>query len=149
VGSEGTLTDKGRPRPFSCALRAEEGKLFAVANDYKIHGGNKLRKPMSRAIGYSVGLVVFVDAFRRGWKLVQVRTQLQDLEAQLRAVDWSYANRLRTQLQDLEARLRAVDSSYADRVRTQRQDLEARLRSVDWSYANLIHTPRDGRSVAR
>ena len=92
---------------------------------------------MSRAIGSSIGLVVFSVAFRRGWKLAKVRMQLQDLEARLRSVDWSQANQARTQLQDLEARLRSVDRSYADRVRTQRQELEARLRSLDRSYADL------------
>lgn len=97
---------------------------------------------MNRAIGYGVGLVVLIDGFRRGRKLAQVRTQLQDLEARLRAVNWSQADQMRTQLGDLEARLRAVNPSYANRVRTQLQDLEARLRSVDWSYANFMRTTR-------
>jgi phosphate uptake regulator len=95
---------------------------------------------MTRTIGYSVGWVVFIVAFYRGWKLAKVRTQLQDLEARLRSVDWSEASQARTQLQDLEARLRSVDRAYANRVRTQLQDLEARLHSVDRSYANLLRT---------
>ena len=95
---------------------------------------------MSRAIGYSVGLFVFGVAFRRGWKLAKVRTQLQDLEARLRSVDWSEVNQARTQLQDLEAGLRSVDRSYANRVRTQLQELEVRLRSAGRSYANFLRT---------
>jgi len=100
----------------------------------------KLPRLMSRAIGYGVGWIVFLVAFHRGWRLTKVRTQLQDLEARLRGVDWSEANQTRTQLQGLEARLRSVDRSYANRVRTQLEDLEARLRAVDRSYANLLRT---------
>jgi hypothetical protein len=95
---------------------------------------------MSRAIGYGIGWAVFVVAFHRGWKLGKVRTQLQDLETQLRSVDWSDATHARTRLRDLEARLRPADRSHANRVRMQREDLEARLRSVDRSYADLRRT---------
>jgi hypothetical protein len=95
---------------------------------------------MSRAIGYSIGWIVFLVAFRRGWKLGKVKTQLQDLDNRLRSMDWSEANQARTQLRDLEARLRPADRSHANRVRTQREDLEARLRSVDRSYADLRRT---------
>jgi hypothetical protein len=111
-----------------------------VANKCKIMVGGEKLPSMTRAIGYSVGWVVFIVAFYRGWKLARVKTQLQDLDARLRSVDWSEANQARTQLQDLEARLRSVDRSYANRVRTQLEDLEARLRSVDRSYANLLRT---------
>ena len=55
---------------------------------------------MSRALGYSLGLVVFLVGFRRGWKLAQVRTQLQDLEARLRSVDWSYAKLLHARAEE-------------------------------------------------
>jgi len=106
-----------------------------------MHRGRRL----SRAVGCSVGWVVFLVAFRRGWKLGKVRTQLQDLEARLRSVDWSDANQARTQLRELEARLRSFDRAYADRVRMQREDLEARLRSVDRSFADLRRTARPGR----
>jgi hypothetical protein len=95
---------------------------------------------MSRAIGYSIGWVVFLVAFRRGWKMAKVRTQLQDLETKLRSVNWSDAKHARTQLRDLEARLRPADRLHANRVRTRREDLEARLRSVDRSYAELRGT---------
>lgn len=95
---------------------------------------------MRRTIGYSVGLVVLIDGLRRGWKLAQTRTQLGDLDAQLRSVNWSYADQLRTQLRDLEARLRPVDPSYANRVRAQLGGLEAQLRSASSSYANLVRT---------
>jgi hypothetical protein len=95
---------------------------------------------MSRAIGYSIGWIVFLVAFRRGWKLGKVKTQLQDLDNRLRSMDWSEANQARTQLRDLEARLRPADRSHANRVRTQREDLEARLRSVDRSYDDLRRT---------
>jgi uncharacterized membrane protein YccC len=100
---------------------------------------------LSRAVGYSIGWVVFLVAFRRGWKLAKVRTQLQDLEARLCSVDWSDANQARTQLRELEARLRSVDRSYADRVRMQLEDLEARLRSVDRSFADLRRTASPAR----
>jgi hypothetical protein len=95
---------------------------------------------MSRAIGYSIGWIVFLVAFHRGWKLGKVKTQLQDLDNRLRSIDWSDANQARTQLRHLEARLPPADRSHANRVRTQREDLEARLRSVDRSYADLRRT---------
>ena len=97
---------------------------------------------VSKLIGAGVGFAVFIHGFRSGWKLARVRTQLQDLDARLRSVDWSYANRVRTELQGLEARLRSVDSSHANRMRTLLQDIDARLRSLDWSYANLVRTSR-------
>jgi uncharacterized protein YjbI with pentapeptide repeats len=95
---------------------------------------------VSRAIGYSLGWVLFLAAFRKGWKLGKLRTQLQDLDTRLRSVDWSDANLAKTHLRSLETRLRSVDRSHADRVRMQLEDLEARLRSVDRSYANLHRT---------
>ena len=79
-----------------------------------MHRGRRL----SRAVGYSVGWVVFLVALRRGWKVGKVRTQLQDLETRLRSVDWSDANQATTQLRELEARLRSVDRSFADLRRT-------------------------------
>jgi hypothetical protein len=95
---------------------------------------------MSRAMGYSVGWVVFLVALYRGWKLGKVRTQLHAVETRLRAMNWSDASQARTQLRDLEARLRSVDRARADRVRMQLEDLEARLSAVDRSYANFRRT---------
>jgi hypothetical protein len=86
-----------------------------VANNRRI-----VVEEVSKLIGLGAGFVVLIHGFRRGWKLARVRTQLQDVDGQLRSVDWSYANRMRTQLQDIDARLRSVDWSYANLIRTSR-----------------------------